>query len=171
MSGFYFLSERMIVIKRVLSIFLVILTLFSSIPISAFALSWDGDSAGGSIDAVNGSNTGYVIRDTEDSNCVVGYRFSAVDADGNMKVTKVIDVYRDTSNGDHAYSTSAKFSKKYNKLGVISNRNSTLSTTYNTTNCYKEANISFVKDLPNPSGVETWQSYEANINQVLSKFG
>ncbi len=171
MSGFYFLSERMIVIKRVLSIFLVILTLFSSIPISAFALSWDGDSAGGSIDAVNGSNTGYVIRDTEDSNCVVGYRFSAVDADGNMKVTKVIDVYRDTSNGDHAYSTSAKFSKKYNKLGVISNRNAKLSTTYNTTNCYKEANISFVKDLPNPSGVETWQSYEANINQVLSKLG
>lgn len=82
----------MIVIKRILSIFLVILTLFSSIP---FSLSWDGDSAGGSIDAVNGSNTGYVIRDTEDSNCVVGYRFSAVDADGNMKVTKVIDVYRD----------------------------------------------------------------------------
>ena len=161
----------MIVIKKILSIFLVIITIFSSIPISTFALSWDGDSAGGSIDAVNGSNTGYVIRDTNDSNCVVGYRFSAVDSDGNMKVTKVIDVYRDTSNGDNAYSTSAKFSKKYNKLGVIENKNATLSTTYNTTNCYKEANISFVKDLPNPSGVETWQSYEANINQVLSKLG
>jgi uncharacterized repeat protein (TIGR02543 family) len=161
----------MIVIKKILSVFLVILIFVSSIPISAFSLSWDGDSAGGSIDAVNGSNTGYVIRDTNDSNCVVGYRFSAVDADGNMKVTKVIDVFRNTSNGNNAYSTSAKFSKKYNKLGVIENKNATLSTTLNTTNCYKESNISFVTSLPNPSGVETWQSYESNINQVLSKLG
>ncbi|MEE0968796.1 MAG: hypothetical protein U0M06_05435, partial [Clostridia bacterium] len=161
----------MIVIKKILSVFLVILIFVSSIPISAFSLSWDGDSAGGSIDAVNGSNTGYVIRDTNDSNCVVGYRFSAVDADGNMKVTKVIDVFRSTANGNNAYSTSAKFSKKYNKLGVIENKNATLSTTLNTTNCYKESNISFVTSLPNPSGVETWQSYESNINQVLSKLG
>ena len=131
----------MIVIKKILSVFLVILIFVSSIPVSAFSLSWDGDSAGGSIDAVNGSNTGYVIRDTNDSNCVVGYRFSAVDADGNMKVTKVIDVFRNTSNGNNAYSTSAKFSKKYNKLGVIENKNAILSTTLNTTNCYKESNI------------------------------
>ena len=140
-------------------------------PYSAVGLSWDGDSAGGSTNAVNGSSTGYVIRSTNDSNCVVGYRFSAVDSSGNMKVTKVIDVYRNTGNGDNAYSTSAKFSTKYNKKQVIANKNKSLTTTYNTTNCYKESSMGFTTTLPNPSGVETWQSYEANINKVLLKLG
>lgn len=108
----------------------VLCTLLSAIPYSAFALSWDGSSAGGSTNAVNGSSTGYVIRSTSDSACVVGYRFSAVKSDGSMKVTKVIDVYRNTSNGDNAYSTSAKFSTKYNKKQIITNKNAKLTTTY-----------------------------------------
>lgn len=161
----------MIDIKKVISILLVLCTLLSAIPYSAFALSWDGDSAGGSTNAVNGSSTGYVIRSTNDSNCVVGYRFSAVDSSGNMKVTKVIDVYRNTGNGDNAYASSAKFSTKYNKKQVIANKNAKLTTTYNQTNCYKESAMGFTTTLPNPSGVETWQSYEANINKVLSKLG
>ncbi len=161
----------MIDIKKVISILLVLCTLLSAIPYSAFALSWDGDSAGGSTNAVNGSSTGYVIRSTSDSACVVGYRFSAVNSSGGMKVTKVIDVYRNTSNGDNAYSTSAKFSTKYNKKQIIANKNKSLTTTYNTTNCYKEKDMGFTTTLPNPSGVETWQSYEANINKVLSKLG
>ena len=161
----------MIDIKKVISILLVLCTLLSAIPYSAFALSWDGDSAGGSTNAVNGSSTGYVIRSTNDSACVVGYRFSAVTSSGSMKVSKVIDVYRNTSNGDNAYSTSAKFSTKYNKKQVIANKNKSLTTTYNTTNCYKESSMGFTTTLPNPSGVETWQSYEANINKVLSKLG
>lgn len=78
----------MIDIKKVISILLVLCTLLSAIPYSAFALSWDGSSAGGSTSAVNGSSTGYVIRSTNDTNCVVGYRFSVVDSSGNMKVTK-----------------------------------------------------------------------------------
>lgn len=161
----------MIDIKKVISILLVLCTLLSAIPYSAFALSWDGDSAGGSTNAVNGSSTGYVIRSTSDSACVVGYRFSAVKSDGSMKVTKVIDVYRNTSNGDNAYSTSAKFSTKYNKKQIIANKNAKLTTTSNQTNCYKEKDMGFTTTLPNPSGVETWQSYEANINKVLSKLG
>ncbi len=161
----------MITIKKIISLFLVLLTVFSVFPVNAFALSWDGDSAGGSINAVNGSATGYVIRSTEDSNCVVGYRFSAMTSAAAMKVTKVIDVYRNTSNGNHAYSTSAKFSKKYNEKQVIANKNAELTTTLNTTNCYKESAMEFTTTLPNPSGVETWQSYEANINKVLSKLG
>ena len=161
----------MIDIKKIISILLVLCTLLSAIPYSAFALSWDGSSAGGSTNAVNGSSTGYVIRSTSDSACVVGYRFSAVDSSGGMKVTKVIDVYRNTSNGDNAYSTSAKFSTKYNKKQIIANKNAKLTTTYNQTNCYKEKDMGFTTTLPNPSGVETWQSYEANINKVLSKLG
>ncbi len=161
----------MIIIKKIISILLVLCTLLSAIPYSAFALSWDGSSAGGSTNAVNGSSTGYVIRSTSDSACVVGYRFSAVNSSGGMKVTKVIDVYRNTSNGDNAYSTSAKFSTKYNKKQIITNKNAKLTTTYNQTNCYKESSMGFTTTLPNPSGVETWQSYEANINKVLSKLG
>ena len=161
----------MIIIKKAISILLVLCTLLSVIPYSALALSWDGDSAGGSTDAVNGSSTGYVIRSTSDSACVVGYRFSVVNSSGNMKVTKVIDVFRNTSNGNNAYSTSAKFSTKYNKKQINANKNKSLTTTYNQTNCYKESAMEFITSLPNPSGVETWQSYETNINKVLSKLG
>ncbi len=145
--------------------------LLSVLPYASFALSWDGDSAGGSTDAVNGSSTGYVIRSTDDSNCVVGYRFSVVDSSGNMKVTKVIDVYRNTSNGDNAYLTSAKFSTKYNKKQMIKNKSEKLTTTYNQTNCYKEKDMDFITALPNPATIEAWQTYETNINKVLSKLG
>lgn len=161
----------MIDIKRSISILLAFCLIISVIPYYAFALSWDGSSAGGSTNAVNGSSTGYVIRSTNDSACVVGYRFSCVTSAGAMKVSKVIDVYRNTTNGDYAYSTSAKFSNKYNKKQVIANKNAKLTTTSNTTNCYKESGMGFTTALPNPSGVEAWQAYEANINKVLSKIG
>ena len=52
----------MVDIKKVISILLALLTLMSVVPFAAFALNWDGDSAGGSTNAVNGSSTGYVIR-------------------------------------------------------------------------------------------------------------
>ena len=157
--------------KRILSVLLAVLSVLLLFTISASALTWDGSSAGGSTSAVNGSSTGYVIRSTDDSYCVVGYRFSVVNSAGNLKVNKVIDVYRNTTNGDNAYSTSAKFSTKYNKKQLIANKNATLTTTYNTTNCYKEKDMGFVSKLPNPSGVETWQAYETNINKVLTKIG
>ncbi|MCM1508432.1 MAG: InlB B-repeat-containing protein [Ruminococcus flavefaciens] len=157
--------------KKILAVFLMLLTVLTVFSLSASALSWDGSSAGGSTNAVNGSSTGYVIRSTNDSNCVVGYRFSVVNSLGSMKVNKVIDVFRNTGNGDNAYSSSAKFTTKYNKKQLISNKNAKLTTSQNTTNCYKESSMSFVSTLPNPSGVETWQAYEGNINKVLTKIG
>ena len=157
--------------KKILAALLVLLSVLTVFSFAASALSWDGSSAGGSTNAVNGSATGYVIRATNDSNCVVGYRFSVVNSSGGMKVNKVIDVFRNTSNGNNAYSTSAKFSVKYNKKQLIANKNAKLTTTLNTTNCIKESAIGFATALPNPSGVETWQAYEANINKVLSKLG
>lgn len=157
--------------KKILAVFLTVLTLLTVASFSAYALTWDGNSAGGSTNAVNGNAKGYVIRSTNDSECVVGYRFSVVNSAGNMKVNKVIDVFRNTSNGDNAYSTSAKFTAKYNKKQLITNKNATLKTSLNTTNCYKEKDMGFILSLPNPSGVETWQAYEANINKVLTKLG
>ena len=157
--------------KRILAVLLTLLTVLTVFSFSAYALNWDGSSAGGSTNAVNGSATGYVIRSTNDSNCVVGYRFSVVNEAGNMKVNKVIDVFRNTGNGDNAYSTSAKFTTKYNKKQLIANKNAKLTTSVNTTNCYKESSMGFVTALPNPSGVETWQAYETNINKVLNKLG
>ena len=157
--------------KKILAVFLITMTLFSVLTVSALSLSWDGSSAGGSTNAVNGSNKGYVIRSTNDDACVVGYRFSVVNNSGDMKVNKVIDVFRKTTNGNNAYSTSAKFSTKYNKKQLIANMNARLETTNNTTNCYKESAMNFVTALPNPSGVKTWQAYETNINKVLSKIG
>ncbi len=157
--------------KKILAVFLTLLTALTVFSLSAYALTWDGDSAGGSTNAVNGSSTGYVIRSTNDSNCVVGYRFSVVNESGGMKVNKVIDVYRNTSNGNNAYSNSAKFSVKYNKKQLIANKNAKLTTTENITNCYKESGMKFLSSLPNPSEVEAWQAYEANINKVLTKIG
>ena len=148
-----------------------VLSLISILTITVAALTWDGSTTSGNSNAVSGSNTGYVIRSTNDSECVVGYRFSAVNSDGDLKVNKVIDIYRDTTYGNNAYTNSAKFSTKYNKKQLIANKNSRLTTTKNTTNCYKEKDVGFVSKLPNPSGVETWQAYEANINKVLTKIG
>lgn len=45
-------------IKKVISIIMVFCVIFSSISIAVFSLSWDGSSAGGSTNAVNGSATG-----------------------------------------------------------------------------------------------------------------
>lgn len=101
--------------RKFSAVFLILLSLMAVLSVPGFALSWDGSSAGGSTNAVNGSSKGYVIYSTNDSECVVGYRFSVVNSSGNMKVNKVIDVYRSTSNGNNAYSSSAKFSVKYNK--------------------------------------------------------
>ena len=157
--------------KRIFSVLLALVSVILLFTVSASALTWDGSSAGGSTKAVNGSSTGYVIRSTNDDYCVVGYRFSVVNSAGNLKVNKVIDVYRNSTNGDNAYSTSAKFSTKYNKKQLIANKNATLTTTYNTTNCYKEKDMGFVSKLPNPDGVEMWQKYETNINKALTKIG
>ena len=85
----------------------------SLIPTSVYALSWDGASASGNNSANSGNITGYAIR-TSGDNCI-GYRFSCVDANGNMKSDSVIDVFRDTGYGKLGYSDGYKFATKYNK--------------------------------------------------------
>lgn len=159
----------MIDIKKAISILLVLCVLISAIPYTAFALSWDGSSVTGSSATGSASDPGYAIR-TDSDNCI-GYRFSCVKSDGSMKVSKVIDVYRNTGYGKLGYSDGYKFTTKYNKKQLISRKGNSFSTSDNQTNCYKEADISFTTALPAPSGMGTWQKYNGNINQILSRLG
>ena len=102
----------MINIKKILSILLAVITVITLIPTSVYALTWDGASTSGNNSASSGNITGYAIR-TSGDNCI-GYRFSCVDANGNMKTLKVIDVFRDTGYGNLGYSDGYKFATKYN---------------------------------------------------------
>ena len=80
---------------RLISLFLFTLTLFLCISAPVSALSWDGDSEGGGGDGTPAGPNGYALRSTRPDN-LIGYRFSVVDRDGNNKVSKVIDVFRNT---------------------------------------------------------------------------
>ena len=107
--------------KKVLSCLLVLCTILSVLPISAFALSWDGSSTGGTGGKDYAGAHGYAIRTSSD-NCV-GYRFSVVNSSGANKVAKVIDVFRDTGYGRLGYSEGYKFANKYNKKQLIGKQN------------------------------------------------
>lgn len=157
----------MINIKKILSILLTVITVITLIPTSVYALSWDGASSSGNNSASSGNITGYAIR-TSGDNCI-GYRFSCVDANGNLKADKVIDVFRNTGYGKLGYSDGYKFATKYNKKQLIAKQNSSFSTTKSSINCYKEADLGFNSTLPAPSGMGSWQKDVANINIILNK--
>ncbi len=157
----------MINIKKILSIILAIITVITLIPTSVYALTWDGASTSGNNSAGSSVITGYAIRTSSD-NCI-GYRFSCVDANGNMKTLKVIDVFRNTGYGKLGYSDGYKFATKYNKKQLIAHQNSSFSTTRSSINCYKEADLGFKSSLPSPSGMVTWQGSTDNINIILNK--
>ncbi|MDD4494992.1 MAG: hypothetical protein PHV32_11735 [Eubacteriales bacterium] len=153
-------------IVRYLSCLIFLCAVLSALQLSASALEWDGSSSGGGGGGSPAGPNGYAVRTTGD-NCL-GYRFSLVDKYGNNKVSKVIDVFRNTSYGNMEYSSAYKFTVKYNKKQLINNQNSGFSTSKNTTNCYKEANMGFVTSLPTPNGLSAWQNYTSNLNAVLS---
>lgn len=154
---------------KLIAVFIVICTFLSLATINASALSWDGSSTGGGGAGYAAGPNGYAIRTTGD-NCV-GYRFSIVDKYGNNKVSKVIDVFRNTSYGNLGYSSGYKFTTKYNKKQLINNQNNGFSTSSNTSNCFKEANMGFASALPTPSGIGTWQNNKNNLNPILSTLG
>lgn len=154
---------------RVLSLLLCITVLLSSLCITAFALSWDGSSTGGGGNTTAATANGYAIRTDGDN--VIGYRFSLVNKSGANKVSKVIDVFRNTTYGNSEYTNAYKFNTKYNKKQLINNQNSGYSTSKNSTNCYKEASGGFATALPVASGMETWQNNTTNLNKVLSLLG
>ncbi len=154
---------------KILALMLVFVTVISSLAVPVFALNWDGSSTGGGGNGTAATVNGYAIRTTDD-NCI-GYRFSAVDKTGANKVTKVIDVFRNTAYGNSEYSDAYKFTTKYNKKQLINNQNSGFNTSSNTTNCYKESNMGFATALPATSGMKTWQNNTTNLNKILSTLG
>ncbi len=156
-------------ILKLISMLMVLCTVLSGLAMNALALEWDGSSSGGGGGGSPAGSDGYAVRTTSD-NCL-GYRFSIVDKSGNNKVSKVIDVFRDTGYGNIAYGSGYKFNTKYNKKQLITNQNNGYGTGKNTTNCYKEENMSFAAALPTPDGMDNWQSNHNNLNRVLSVLG
>ncbi len=155
-------------IKR-LSVLLITGFIVFILPLSAFALSWEGSSTGGGGGGSPAGPNGYAIRTTGD-NCI-GYRFSVVDKSGNTKGGTVIDVFRNTTYGNMEHSSAYKFTVKYNKKQLINNQNNGFSTSKNTTNCYKEVDMGFASSLPTPDKMNSWQSNHNNLNRVLSVLG
>lgn len=154
---------------RVLSVFLAVVTLISSLAVTAYALNWDGSSSGGGGAGTSAGPNGYAIMTTDD-NCMVGYRFSVVDKNGGTKNGKVIDVYRNNRYANQAFNWH-KFTNKQNKKQLKDNQNGGFSTSKTTANCFKEADMGFAQSLPVTSGMSAWQNDTRNLNPVLSKLG
>ncbi len=150
---------------KILALFLVLCTMLSVFAIDAFALSWDGSSQGGGGVGQDAGKVGYAIRTTDD-NCI-GYRFSIVNKSGANKVAKVIDVFRNIYYGNYEITYAYKFDTKYNKKQLINNQNAGYSTSKNSNNCYKEADMGFATALPKPSEMGTWQNNTTNLNRIL----
>ena len=156
-------------IKKSVAFILALVTLFA-LAVPAFALSWDGNSAGGGGGGTPAGANGYAIRYTDD-NDLVGYRFSVVNKSGANKVSKSIDVFLNNYFGSYDYDYVYKFSTKYNKKQLIGNQDGSFSTSLGQVNCYKEADMGFATALPVPSGMETWQNNTTNLNKILATLG
>lgn len=144
-------------------------TIIFAITIPTLALQWDGSSSGGGGGGTAAGPNGYGVRTTDD-NCL-GYRFSVVDKSGNNKVSKVIDVFRNTYCGNLEFNSAYKFNEKYNKKQLINNQNYGFSTSKNNTNCYKETEMGFASSLTTPDRMNSWQSNYNNLNRILSVLG
>ena len=160
------MKKRMIKLTTCVLAVIAISLLFC---LSASALTWDGSSTGGGGNTTSAGPNGYAIR-TDADNCI-GYRFSVVDKNGGTKNGAVIDVFRNTSYGNMEYGSAYKFNIKYNKKQLINNQNAGFSTSKNTTNCYKEANMGFASALPGASGMSSWQNDGRNLDPILRTLG
>lgn len=156
-------------ILRIASLLLSAVLLISAFAVGSFALEWDGDSVEGGGGGSDAGKVGYALRTTADN--VIGYRFSLVDENGNNVVSKVIDIFRNNYHGNNGYASLHKFVPKYNKRQLISNQNGAFSTAVNSTNCYKESDLTFATVLPEPKNMGTWQNNVTNLNVVLDKLG
>jgi hypothetical protein len=158
-------------IKRIAAILLTLCITLTSFVTAASALSWDGSSSGGGGTGTPGGANGYAVRYTNNNTNCIAYRFSLVNKSGALKVSKVIDVFRNTTSGNAAISNNNVFTVKRNKGQLIGLQNGSFGTSKTTANCYREANMGFATALPAPSSMGTWQNNVTNLNAVLSALG
>jgi hypothetical protein len=156
--------------QRLIAVLLTIISIVSVFSSTCFALEWDGSSGGGAGRGTSADVRGFAVRRYPDDNCL-GYRFSIVDKTGANKVSKVIDVFRNEYYGNYESTNAYKFNTKYNKKQLINYQNSGFSTSKNSTNCYKEADMGFATALGEPSTMKTWQANNNNLNKILSTLG
>ena len=156
--------------QKLIAIFLALISVLSVFSSTCFALEWDGSSGGGAGKGTSADVRGFAVRRYPDDNCL-GYRFSIVDKSGANKVSKVIDVFRNEYYGNYESTNAYKFNTKYNKKQLINYQNSGFSTSKNSTNCYKEADMGFATALGEPSTMKTWQANNNNLNKILSTLG
>ena len=153
---------------------MIVISLSFLIVLPAEALDWDGDSSGGGGSGVDTNIKGFSIRFTDNQN-MLGYRFSVIDRSGNIKSNKIIDVFRKTSAAPYANKACGtsyyKFSTKRNKKQLIENQNGSFSTKQCDTNCYKESEMGFDTELPDPDKMYLWQANSININVILNTVG
>lgn len=155
---------------KALSLLMVLVTMLTLFSQTAFALDWDGESADTGSGGRPADVNGYALRLYPGDNCI-GYRFSCVDKDGSNKVSKVIDVFRNTQYGNYAYGSDYKFTTKYNKKQLIANQYGSFSTARTSNNCYKETELGFATSLGAPDTMGAWQNIEKNLNVILSVLG
>lgn len=158
-------------VHRALALLLAVGTLLLTPTLEAFALSWEGSSAGGGGEGGFATTKGFSIRYADVGTNCLGYRFSVVDKAGNTRNGAVIDIFRNTTYGNKQYTAAYKYATKYNKKQLIINQNNGFSTSSTTTNCYKETSMGFAQTLPDPDGMKSWQNDGRNLNPILLKLG
>lgn len=158
-------------IYRWITFALAILCLCTSFVTPTSALEWSGDANGAGGNATGVSDYGFAIADDADN--LAGYRFSVVDAEGNTRNGKVIDMFRQTSMGRLAYyctyaTSGHKMNPKRNKVQWIQYQNSGYSTSQNTANSYlEEKTVFFTSAIPLTTSVENWVKVTTNLNTIL----
>ena len=166
--------------QRMIVCFFAVLTVMTLFATSASALNWNGTAVSG-VGASNAQNTGgYTIRLIGSDGCF-GYRFSVVNSAGSTVkksgYPSSVDVFRNlTLDGvsNKVYNSYNSASVKYNKKELITNRQTvslSMTAIKNQSNSYLMSAMGFASALPAPSGMETWQANNANLNKVLAKLG
>lgn len=165
--------------QKVLSLCLAVLSLVTALAIPSDAIEWSGNAGGIGGTATGVTSNGFGIASTSDN--LVGYRFSVVNKDGVTRNGKVIDIFRDNSEGWDAYFcrndgrgniSGYKMSPKYNKVQWIANQYNGYSTSQATNNTYLEwYSIAFASGMPLPTGIQNWVKDYRNLNTILLYLG
>ncbi len=172
-------------LNRILAFCLLVAMVLSLIA-SAGAISWDGDGNSGGSASQDGQGS-YVLPFGTADECLVGYRFSGILANGeysNKKVEQsVFDVWINKRNTIGYYDILERVMPKYPKYDYVKDfeknlkqgtANCTLavSTSMETAQCYKETELGFFTKLPStPSKMAQWQSTTENINVIARMLG